>query len=109
LYNSKLGKVRGIVTPPEKDWATSVYWMYSILVKPEYGMSRDELMKKLSDYGVETRPFFVPTHRQPVFAPEFAGEKYEVAEMLSETGINLPSGNTLTQSEVETVSEIISN
>ena len=59
--------VKGIRLPVEKEWAKNVYWMYSILVEDEFGMSRDELMEELEKKGVETRRFFIPMHEQPVF------------------------------------------
>jgi len=50
-----------------KEWAKNVYWMYFILVEDGFGMSRDELMKELEKWGIETRTFFIPMHEQPVF------------------------------------------
>ena len=66
------------------------------------------LMVKLSNNGIETRPFFVPVNQQPVFANEFRHESYPNAEMLSEQGLNLPSGNTLTAEQVQYVADVIS-
>jgi len=107
IYNSRLRGMKGIIMPPEKEWAKSVYWMYSVLVQPQYGLTRDELMRELSTRGIETRPFFVPVHQQPVYARDFIGEKYPVAEELSATGLNLPSGNTLTAEQVQVVSNLV--
>lgn len=109
LYNSLLSKVKGITTPPEATWAKNVYWMYSILVEPEYGLTRDELMLELSKRGIESRPFFVPINQQPVFAKTYGREKYPIAERLSRSGLNLPSGNTLTEQQVEYVASVISS
>jgi perosamine synthetase len=109
IYTSLLSKVNGIVTHPEASWAKNVYWMYSILVKPEYGFTRDELMSKLSDKGIETRPFFVPVHQQPVFAAGYQREAYPNAEMLARCGLNLPSGNTLTEEEVKYTASAIAS
>jgi perosamine synthetase len=103
LYNELLSNIDGLELPPEQPWAKSAFWMYSILVKPSFGVSRDRLMLKLAEKEIETRPFFVPVHRQPVYAPKFPQENYEISEQLSNEGLNLPSGNTLTQSEVERV------
>ena len=64
-YNSLLEDVLGIQTPIEKTWAKNVYWMYGIVLDEQFGMSRDELRKFLSEKGVETRDFFLPMHMQP--------------------------------------------
>jgi perosamine synthetase len=102
-YNEKLRGLRGIRLPPEAPWAKNVYWMYSVLVE-EGAQKRDAIMNHLSEREIETRPFFVPIHHQPVYRSMFAGESYPVAETLSEQGLNLPSGNCLTLEQVEYVS-----
>ena len=101
-YNSLLGDVLGIQTPIEKTWAKNVYWMYGIVLDEQFGMSRDELRKFLSEKGVETRDFFLPMHMQPALQNRglFKGEKYPVSEKLSKGGLYLPSGLTLTKDEI---------
>lgn len=92
FYNDLLKDIVGIRLPVEKPWAKNVYWMYSVVVEPEFGLSRDELMLELAHKGVDTRAFFVPMNRQPVFADMnlFLGEGYPIAEGLSKTGLYLP-------------------
>ncbi len=104
LYNSLLRDLKGIATPPEQKWAKNVYWMYSVLLdETHFGISRDELMIRFERDGIETRPFFTPVHKQPVFSKAYRGQSYEVAEALSMSGLNLPSGNTLSREEIATV------
>lgn len=105
LYNSLLKGIRGIKLPPEKEWAKNVYWMYSILIEDEFGMSRDEVMSRLEQAGIETRTFFIPMHQQPVFQDMklFGEGSYPVAEGLSSKGIYLPSGSGLTGAEIRYV------
>lgn len=109
LYNSLLKDIGGIKLPPEKEWAKNVYWMYSILIKDEFGMSRDELMSKLGQKGIETRSFFIPMHRQPVFRNMgiFDKESYAIAEELSSKGLYLPSGSGLTEVEIRYITETL--
>jgi perosamine synthetase len=84
----------------EMPWAKCVYWMYCILVEDQFGMNRDELMKKLEENGIETRPFFYPMHVMPPYKND---EKFPVAEETSRKGINLPSGVGLTKEIIERV------
>jgi len=107
LYNSLLKDVKGITLPPNASWAKNVYWMYTVLIEDSFGMSRDDLMKFLKGKGIDTRSAFYPVHAQPVYAKQYASEKYPVADELSRKGINLPSGNILTKSQIETVVEAI--
>jgi len=109
LYNEYLKDVGGIGLPPEKPLAKNVYWLYSILVEPDFGMSRDKLMEELDKRGIETRPFFIPMHKQPVFRKMglFEGESYPVAEELSNKGMHLPSSSSLKEEEIRYVVDCI--
>ena len=109
LYNKYLKDIEGITLPVEKEWAKNVYWMYSILVEDEFGMSRDRLMKELEKKGIETRTFFIPMHEQPVFQNRglFNGERYPVAEELSRKGVYLPSSSGLKEEEIRYISDVI--
>jgi len=108
LFNSLLGDVRGITLPVEEEWAKNVYWMYSILIEDSFGVSRDELRRRLDAEGIETRTFFYPIHTQPVYATYYR-ESFPIAEDFSQKGINLPSGNTLTEEEVEFIANSIAS
>lgn len=107
-YNSFLKDIEGITLPPEASWAKSVYWMYGILIEDDFGVSRGELLEKLKECGVETRTFFIPMHRQPVFAGMgLSGGTYPVADDLSRKGIYLPSSSSLTEEDINFVCQAI--
>ncbi len=107
LYKELLKGSRGLSFPVEKEWAKNVYWMFSILVENQFQLNRDELMDELAKKGIETRPFFIPMHKQPVFRNMnlFRGEKYPVAEALSEKGLYLPSSSGLKKGDITYVCE----
>lgn len=109
MYSDELLDVDGITLPIEKSWAKNVYWMYSILIEDDFGMSRDELMKELEKKGIETRTMFIPMNRQPVFHKMglFNGESCPVAESLSKKGLYLPSGVGLTEEQIEYICDTI--
>jgi perosamine synthetase len=107
-YNELLDSIEGVTIPPQMNWAKNVYWMYSILIDEKtYGLRRDSLLRKLEQHGIETRPFFVPVHMQPAFKGYFGKKAYPCAERLATTGLNLPSGNTLTTKQVERVAHTV--
>jgi perosamine synthetase len=104
-YKDGLSQAEGLELPTEKPWARNVYWMFGIVLDRSAGLNRNSLMRKLSRSGVETRAFFVPMHKQRVFHSIglFKGLRLPVSERLSEGGLYLPSGATLTRREVEYV------
>jgi perosamine synthetase len=103
LYNSLLAGLKGLTLPPEAPYAKNVYWMYSILIDKDFGMTRDELISRLARDGVETRTFFYPVHQQPPYRTAYAGEAFPVADELSMRGMNLPSGNNLNEEDIRFV------
>ena len=105
LYNKSLSGIKGLTLPVEKEYAKNVYWMYSIMVEKEFGLTRDELMLRLKEKGVDTRSYFIPVHKQPALTKRglFVNEVYPVAEELSEKGLYLPSGLAITNKQIEEV------
>jgi perosamine synthetase len=106
-YTAALRKVPGIVTPPEAEWVKSVFWMYSILVEDEFGMTRDQLRAFLAYHGIETRTFFIPMHLQPIYHRAYQGQRYPVAEMLCQRGFYLPSASSLNPREIDYITEMV--
>jgi perosamine synthetase len=106
-YTAALQSIPGIVTPPEAGWAKSVFWMYSILVEDEFGMTRDQLRAYLAEHGIETRTFFIPMHLQPIYYQAFKGQRYPVSEMLCQRGFYLPSASSLTSREIDYVTGMV--
>lgn len=107
IYNNQLEGTQGITLPTEKPWAKNVYWMYGIELKDSVGMDNEELARRLKEKGIDTRPFFLGMHEQPVFHRMglFKGERCPVAERLSRRGLYLPSGLVLSQEQIKVVSE----
>jgi len=104
IYNSELKDIDGIILPPEMKWAKNVYWMYSILIENKFRINRDELMKKLEEDGIETRPFFYPIHTMPPYKND---ENFPVAEKLSKEGINLPASVKLKTESIKKITKKI--
>jgi perosamine synthetase len=109
-YTKLLEGEPSMTLPWEAPWAKNVYWMYGIVIGEGFGPSRDNVMEELRRQGVETRPFFYPMHRQPVYQgadarfPDTSGQ-YPVTDSLASRGLYLPSGLGLTSVQIEEVVE----
>jgi len=106
-YNAALADVPGLTLPPEATWAKNVYWVYGVVVGPEFGMSRAELQSSLREAGVETRRFFTPVHRQPVVKWSGVGGRFPRSVHLAENGFYLPSYVGMTKETVLYVADVI--
>lgn len=113
-YTERLRDVPGITTPYEAEWAKNTYWMYGILIdEAAFGCDRQQVAARLAEKGVDTRDFFFPLHRQPVFLdgddpryPDTDGD-YPVSDDLYARGLYLPSGLGLTTEQIDYVAEAI--
>src|SRR6185312_14222770 len=104
-YVRGLSTLDGIKCQVEKPWARMVYWMYCVELDPRLGLTAAALMDRLAKKGIGCRPFFLGLHEQPVLRERgwFAGEEYPVTERIARQGLYLPSGLTLTESQVDEV------
>ncbi len=108
-YNRRLKHLASIQLPVEETWARQVYWMYGLVLDESTGLDAPEFARLLQAEGVETRPFFLGIHEQPVYTNTglFTGERYPVSERIARQGLYLPSGLTLTEDQLEQVCQAV--
>lgn len=102
-YCEQLSAVDGIQPMSEATWATSIFWLYTILVdERKYGQGSRELMRTLGKGGIQTRPLWQPVsdssaHRHCV--------KYQVtvAPELQRKALSLPSSVGLVEEDQQRV------
>ncbi len=108
-YNHHLAGIEGLQLPVERDWAKNVYWMYAVVVNPSFGITRDELAKRLKAECVDTRTFFCSMADQPCLQhiDGFRSIPTPVASRIWESGLYLPSTHTLSETEICLVADTI--
>jgi len=99
-YREGLQDVEAIEWREHQPWSSDVPW----LVTCQYDGPVSALREALSSRGIETRPLFVPMHRQPMYARQ---GQFEAAESISRRGLSLPSSPTLTEADLERVCTVI--
>jgi perosamine synthetase len=108
-YAEGLKGLPGITQPAPCAEGRHVYWMVTIHVdEARYGLSAHALRVRLAADAIETRPVFTPLHVQPVLQERAQGQgPFPNASWAARTGINLPSGATLTPTQLGRVCEVI--
>ncbi|MCG2721193.1 MAG: DegT/DnrJ/EryC1/StrS family aminotransferase [Thermodesulfovibrionales bacterium] len=104
-YTKRFADIPGLEFPREEPWAKSVYWVYGVVLNENLGMDAAELALRLAGRGVETRPFFLGMHKQPVFQKMglFLDEHYPNSERLARRGLYLPNGLAMEEQTIEQV------
>lgn len=89
-YSEELGGIPGVTVCSQAEWASSAFWMYTILVEESaFGMSSRSLMAALASARIQTRPLWQPLHLSPAHSQSDADD-CRVAERLYRQGISLP-------------------
>jgi perosamine synthetase len=99
-YRAGLQDIPGVVLQEEAAWASSSWWMTTLRINDGHGVDRDELAARLRTDGVDSRPAFVPVHLLPPYRQQ---GPLPVAEAVGSEGLSLPSGTSLTDSELDYV------
>jgi len=104
-YTAKLAGIPGLHRPQEREWARNVWWMYGVVLDPDVPFDGEELARRLKAKGVDTRPFFLGLHEQPILRDRglFRDVSLPVTERIARRGLYLPSGLTLTETQMDRV------
>jgi pyridoxal phosphate-dependent aminotransferase EpsN len=106
-YQRALGDVPGLDFMPEASWGRHSRWLTCLTIDPQqFGGDREDVRLALEAANIESRPVWKPMHLQPVFQ-DYPCVGGSVAEALFEQGLCLPSGTTLTASDLDRIITII--
>jgi len=103
IYYKNLKNNKKIILQRNKNsYAKNIYWVFGILLKKTTKIHRDLLMKKLLEYKIDTRPFFLSMNKQKIFKKMklFTGDKMPNSEYLSNNGLYVPSGLGISNQEI---------
>lgn len=102
-YYKRLHHIDGISMNFERARTKSNRWMTSIILDEKFKYTRDELIKKLKEYNIDSRPFFYPSSMFPMYKEQ----NTPVAHHVGLNGINLPSGLMRTEEEIDYVYRVL--
>jgi perosamine synthetase len=104
-YADALRDVPSITLNYESRGVRSIYWMTSILLDQDAGITRDQLRAALKARNVDTRPVFPAISQYPIWVNQ--PQIQPVARLIGDQGINLPSGVRLHREQVEYISRCV--
>jgi perosamine synthetase len=106
-YRTALAAVPGLTPMPEAAWATSAWWMYTVLVdRDRFGMDSRALLARLERDRIQSRPLWQPAHLSPSQRDAPAAD-CPVAERLNRDALSLPCSVGLSEADQERVIEAV--
>ncbi len=107
-YNKHLPDTEWVERPHIASTTTRMSWfVYVVRIKPP--AHRDEMMHKLAEAGIPSRPYFTPIHLQPYYRDRFGYKRgdFPIAETLGDMSLALPFSSVMTEEEVEYVCHVL--
>lgn len=110
-YRENLGAIEGVSLRPVPAGIKSNFAYFPATFEPEaFGCTRDEVTKKLNEYGIFPRKYFYPlTSAFACYKGRFNPEDTPVARKASERVVTLPLYANLAGSDVDDICEIIAS
>lgn len=96
-YAQALEPLSWITPMPEAEWAFSIFWMYTVLIKQDR-MDRREVLRRLAEARIQARPLWQPLHRSGAHR-DCQAYRCESAEQLNERAVSLPCSVGLSESD----------
>ncbi len=107
-YDSAFSGVPGITPMEQAPWASSIYWMYTVLVDPErYGEGSRDLLRRLGAAQMQARPLWQPMSMSPAHADAPRLNDCPVAGRLYRQALSLPCSVGLERPALDAVAEVV--
>jgi len=104
LYTQELSTITDLTFMPELKNSHGNRWLTTLLL-PE-NISPESLRLFLEDYNIESRPLWKPMHAQPLFS-NAQGRLNGVSDDFFRSGICLPSGSSLRDTDIKLVASLV--
>jgi len=102
-YLEALKDINCIQLPFEADGYFSNYQSFSIYLKPNCPIERNDLMQKLLDDGISTRRGIMTTHRETAYKTEYKDAVLPKSEDVCDQSIIIPLYIPMEQADIDTV------
>lgn len=106
-YKEAFADIEEIVMNPLNPDGEANYWLSCMTIREESKVTPDQVMDRLAEHNIESRPIWKPMHLQPVFADydffTHDGGKESVSQHIFEHGLCLPSDIKNTPEDMERI------
>ena len=110
-YNNLKNNNKIILQQNKNSYSNNIYWVFGILLKKNSKFQRNNVMRKLLKYKIDTRPFFLSMNKQSIFKKLKVFKKIKMtnSDYLSNNGFYLPSGLGISNKEILYICKVVNN
>lgn len=105
-YTERLAEIELVDAPAVADSTTYMSW-FVYVARIQAPTQRNEVLQRLSEAGIPSRPYFMPIHLQQFYRQQFGYGRgdFPVTEQLGDVSLALPFSSVMTESQVDYVCE----
>ena len=113
-YFQRLKYNKNIYIPEtSRNYAKNIYWVIAfVITNNNLNIDAKKMMKKLITYGIQTRPFFWPMHKQKIFKEKYkinTSGNYKNSEYISKYGLYLPSSLDIKSNQIKFICDKVNS
>ena len=113
-YFQRLKYNKNIYIPEtSRNYAKNIYWVIAfVITNKNLNIDAKKMMKKLITYGIQTRPFFWPMHKQKIFKEKYkinTSGNYKNSEYISKYGLYLPSSLDIKSNQIKFICDKVNS
>lgn len=108
FLTKEIEKIEGLIPPYCMPNVRHVFHQYTVRVTEDFGMSRDELKRKLGEVGVDARVYYpIPIHKQPLYQKLGVHDELPISEKAANEVLSLPVHPALTKGDLTRIAEAL--
>ncbi len=82
---------------------TPAYWLETIRLS----VPKEDIMLYLKEKGIDTRPVFIPMHKQKAYEQFVNGKSFPNSDRISSEGLSLPSSTLLNNKDIIYIAQVL--
>jgi dTDP-4-amino-4,6-dideoxygalactose transaminase len=105
-YNQRLTNEELIEPPQVVPTTTRMSW-FVYVVRIKAPARREDVMRRLTEVGIPSRPYFTPIHLQPFYRERFGYQRgdFPITEQLGDISLAIPFSGVMPEDQVDYVCE----
>lgn len=106
LYKAEIDTIDGLILLEFNENARVNYWFYSLFIEDNYPLNRDELLKKMQDNKIQTRPIWGLISDQLPYKNAITFKIEKATDFIAKI-LNIPCSSNLSAEDVKRIINVL--